>query len=384
MKKLIRVTTVPISLKTLLKGQHKFMSQYYDVIGVSSYGKFLEDVQREEGITVVPLEMSRVISPLKDLKAAWQFYKLCKKQNPFIVHSHTPKAGIVAMLAAKFAGVPNRFHTVAGLPLMEANGIKRRLLNGVEKLTYACATKVYPNSKGLYNFILDNHFTYAKKLKVVANGSSNGIDTNYFSLSEITQKHQIQLKTNLNIDERDFVFLFIGRIVSDKGINELVKAFKTLGKQFGQVKLILVGSLETKLDPLDNLTLKEIKSNPSIIHVGYQNDVRPFFAISKVLVFPSYREGFPNVVMQAGAMELPSIVSDINGCNEIIIDGFNGLIIPVKNSDSIYVSMKKLLEDNTLFHTLKYNSRSRIIENYEQSVVWEALLNEYETLDKNL
>src|SRR5690606_28157874 len=315
--KLIRITTVPVSLKTLLKGQHRFMSENgFEVIGVSSNGEQLYEVEKEEGVRVEALEMTRTISPLKDIKALWDFYRLCKKEKPVMVHSHTPKAGIVGMLGAKLAGVPIRLHTVAGLPLMEVIGLKRKVLDIVEKLTYSCANMVYPNSKGLYDFILSNRFTNKQKLKVIANGSSNGIDTSLFSPQQISLEQQSQLKEDLNISVSDFVFVFVGRLVKDKGINELVSAFSNLKGH--NAKLLLVGTFEEELDPLLPETLNDIESNNNILSVGWQSDVRPYLAIANALVFPSYREGFPNVVMQAGAMGLPSIVTDINGCNEII------------------------------------------------------------------
>jgi len=156
MPKLFRVTTVPESLNILLRGQHKFMSiNGFEVIGISSAGNALYEVSQEEEIRVIEINMSRKITPIKDFLSVYNLYKLIKKEKPIIVHSHTPKAGAVAMMAAKIANVPIRLHTVAGLPLMEAKGIKRKLLNFVEKVTYACATKVYPNSKGLYDFIVE-------------------------------------------------------------------------------------------------------------------------------------------------------------------------------------------------------------------------------------
>jgi glycosyltransferase involved in cell wall biosynthesis len=427
MNKLIRITTVPVSLKTLLKGQHKFMSENgFDVLGVSSSGIVLNEVAQNEKIAVYTVEMTRIISPLKDIKSLWSFYKLCKRERPAIVHSHTPKAGIVGMLGAKLAGVPIRLHTVAGLPLMEATGRKRRLLDFVEKLTYSCATKVYPNSKGLYDFILENNFTAEEKLKVIANGSSNGIDTTYFSAQAITQEQIITLKTGLGIHKNDFVYVFVGRLVGDKGINELVKAFEGLGIReqglgireqglgtreqglgtrdegldeslelpitsevsllpdfscsFSRIKLLLVGPFESELDPLRSKTLKAIETNPNIISVGFQADVRPYFSISDCLVFPSYREGFPNVVLQAGAMGLPSIVTNINGCNEIIEEGINGLIIPPKDIIALQNAMINLLEDKSVYKNLKNNARQMITSRYEQKLVWEALLEEYRRL----
>jgi glycosyltransferase involved in cell wall biosynthesis len=381
--KLFRITTVPISLKILLKGQNRFMAENgFNVLGISSSGSELDEVAQNEKISVCAVEMTRTISPLNDFKSFWKFYKLCRLEHPTIVHSHTPKAGIVSMLAAKLAGVPIRLHTVAGLPLMETTGRKRRLLDFVEKLTYICATKVYPNSKGLYDFILENNFTEKKKIKVIANGSSNGIDTNYFSIKAITKEQIITLKSGLGINENDFVYVFVGRLVGDKGINELVKAFSQL--KANNTKLLLVGSFELELDPLQSQTLEAIDNNPSIISVGFQKDVRPYFAISNCLVFPSYREGFPNVVMQAGAMGLPSIVTNINGCNEIIIERKNGIIIPVKNVEAIVESMQKMYIDNDFYYQLKQNARFMIQSRYEQSVVWNALLDEYNLLISQL
>ena len=385
MKKLIRITTVPISFKVLLKGQLRFMaSNGFDVKGVSSEGEELKEVRENEGIVMEAINMSRKITPFQDLKSLWKMWNFLRKEKPQIVHTHTPKAGIIGMLAARLAGVPHRLHTVAGLPLMEATGIKRKILNFVEKLTYSSATRVYPNSKGLYDFILQNNFTQSNKLKIIANGSSNGINTTFFSPAQVSEIEKITLREKLNIQPDDFVFVFVGRIVSDKGINELIKAFSELqaaeNNEPAGIKLLLVGGLESDLDPLNPETLAEINQNRDIISVGFQQDVRPFFAISDALAFPSYREGFPNVVMQAGAMGLPSIVSDINGCNEIIVEGENGLIIPSKNVEKLKEKMLTLARDKNLYTKLKENSRRMIESRYEQSVVWNALLEEYEGL----
>lgn len=379
--KLIRITTVPVSLKTLLKGQHRYMSaQGIDIMGVSSAGEELEEVRQSEGIPVISLEMTRTISPLHDLKSLWKFYRLCRKERPSIVHSHTPKAGIVGMLGAKLAGVPIRLHTVAGLPLMEKKGYIRTVLNFVEKLTYASATKVYPNSKVLMEYILQQKYTSPGKLHVIGNGSSNGIDTQFFAPGQIGIDQRRQLKVELGITEDDFIFVFVGRMVGDKGINELIRAFVKLSQTTPNIKLLLVGPLESKFDPLHPSTHYEIDNHPHIITVGFQNDVRPYFAISDALTFPSYREGFPNVVLQAGSMELPCIVSDINGCNEIIIDGENGTIIPSKDSEALLVAMKNMLDDPSYYSHLKSNARTLITSRYEQNVVWESLLEEYKNL----
>jgi Glycosyltransferase len=269
-------------------------------------------------------------------------------------------------------------------------------------LTYRCATNVYPNSKGLYDFIVRHHFTSKNKLKIIANGSSNGIDTSFFSPDQISGDKQNQLKQELDIRLSDFVFIFVGRLVDDKGINELVKAFSLGSEQWttdgktgrdieresanihithhSSVKLLLVGPLEQELDPLLPETLETIRAHPGIISVNFQQDVRPYFAIADALVFPSYREGFPNVVMQAGAMGLPCIVTDINGCNEIIIDGENGVIIPSKDEQALYKAMDYFICHPEEVRRMAGNARPLIAERYEQQRVWEALLEEYNRL----
>jgi len=395
MKKIVRIITVPISFN-LLKGQLHFMAQFYEVIGVSSPGKMLETVETEEKIRVQAIEMTRKITPFKDLKSLCQLYCFFRKEKPFIVHSHTPKAGIAGMMAAWLAGVPNRLHTVAGLPLMETNGVKRKLLNTVEKLTYTFATKIYPNSYGLKDFIINNKLCKPDKLEVIAQGSSNGINTAFFDPALYSAEDKRLLRKDLNIGERDFVFIYVGRLVKDKGINELVAAFGRLKSESNRFlnnddstftssspipKLLLVGTLEQELDPLFPETLEKIQSDHDIIYVGYQDDVRPYFAISDVLAFPSYREGFPNVVMQAGAMGLPSIVTNINGCNEIILEGKNGMIIPPKNEEALFEAMKYIMKHSTERQKMRKAARPLITSRYEQQLVWEALLEEYRSLE---
>ena len=380
MKKLVRITTVPISLEKLLEGQLGFMKAYFEVVAISAEKEKLEAYGKKEGVRVFPLELTRKITPIKDIAAVFKLYRFLKKEKPSIVHTHTPKAGIVGMTAAWFARVPNRLHTVAGMPLMEASGFKRKVLNFVEKLTYRFATEVYPNSKGLYDFIIAENFTKASKLSIIGNGSSNGIDTKYFDPVSYSENDKISLRDKLKIPQGHFLYIFVGRLVKDKGINELITAFSKLSDSNNAISLLLVGPFENDLDPLLPETLSTIEKHPNIYTVGYQSDVRPYFSIADALIFPSYREGFPNVVMQAGAMGLPSIVTDINGCNEIIAHGKNGLIIPSKDTQALYNSIKQLSTKPSLFANLKANSRERVTLHYERQQVWDALLFEYQQL----
>ncbi|RRA90392.1 glycosyltransferase family 4 protein [Paenimyroides viscosum] len=377
--KILRTSTIPLSLNVLLKGQLEFLSRHFEIIGISSKGNELCEIEEREGIRTASVNMERGINPLKDIVSVFKLYKQFKKEKPTIVHSITPKAGLLSMLAGKMARVPIRMHTFTGLIFPTRTGMMQRLLIKMDQLLCWAATNIYPEGNGVKNDLINLNIT-SKPLKVLANGNVNGIDLEYFSKTQISTEEQTQLKQDLGITRNDFVFVFVGRLVGDKGVNELVEAFSKLDTF--NAKLLLVGSLETELDPLQAKTLKEIEANPNIISVGFQKDVRPYFAISHVLVFPSYREGFPNVVMQAGAMELPSIVSNINGCNEIIIEGENGTIIPVKNIDSVVVAMKKMYSNKEYYNQLQQNARPMIQSRYEQTVVWTALLEEYNYLIK--
>src|SRR4051812_19014975 len=249
-KKIIRIATVPLSLDKLLENQLNYINQFYKVTAVSSSKEALIKIGKKEGVAVFDVELTRVISPLNDLKAVIRLYRFLKKEKPLIVHTHTPKAGTVGMMAAKLARVPIRMHTVAGLPLLEIQGKKRRLLNFVEKITYACATKVYPNSFELKDIIIKEGFCKPQKLKVLGNGSSNGINTSYFDPSHYSEDQKTKFKDTWNVSADDFVFVYVGRIVKDKGINELVNAFKRLCTKYNNIKLLLVGPFEPELDPL--------------------------------------------------------------------------------------------------------------------------------------
>lgn len=383
-KKLVRITTVPLSLDKILDGQLAFMNNHYEVIAVSSEKEYLTRCAKNEGVRFKHIEMTRKITPIKDFISLIKLISFLKKERPLIIHSHTPKAGILAMLASKITNIPIRLHTVAGLPLMEEKGNKKKMLELIEKLTYSFSTFVFTNSNGLYKYIIDNNYVSKSKLKVIGNGSSNGVDVNYFSPTSVSEKEKEKLKSSLGILENDFTFVFVGRIVADKGINELIKAFDTISFQNNAIKLLLVGEQESELDPLNERTLNLIRNNNKIIETGFQKDIRPFLAISNALVFPSYREGFPNVVMQAGAMELPIIATNINGCNEIIVNEKNGVLIELKNNGAIVKAMVRLIEDEAFYKNLKSNARSMIVSRFERKVICEKILYEYKEMEKVL
>lgn len=380
---LFRTATISMSLNVLLKGQLQFLNRYYDVTAISGSDDFLIELKQREAVEIFDIEMQRQIAPIEDLKSLWKLYKYFAKEKPLIVHSITPKAGLLTMIAGKMAGVPIRMHTFTGLIFPTRSGIIQLLLIYMDKLLCHCATNIYPEGKGVKDDLINYKITN-KPLKVLGNGNVNGIDKEYFNPALYSSEDKMELRKQLGILENDFVFIFVGRLVRDKGINELIVAFLKLQSNSKKTKLLLVGPFESDLDPLNSETIKAIQESNTIIAVGLQSDVRPYLAISDALVFPSYREGFPNVVLQAGAMELPCIVTNINGCNEIIIEGQNGTIIPVKDELAIFNAMVKVSSDKDYYTVLERNARKMIISRYEQQMVWNALLAEYKSLEKNV
>ncbi|MDI5950740.1 glycosyltransferase family 4 protein [Flavobacterium yafengii] len=380
---LFRTATVSISLNVLLKGQLNFLNRYYDLTAISGNDDFLLELKHREAVKVFDIEMQRQIAPFEDLKSLWKLYKYFTKEKPLIVHSITPKAGLLTMIAGKMAGVPIRMHTFTGLIFPSKSGLLKKTLILMDKLLCYCATNIYPEGKGVRDDLINYKIT-KKPLKVIGNGNVNGIDKEYFNPELYSSEDKMELRKNLGILENDFVFIFVGRLVRDKGINELIIAFLKLQSNSKKIKLLLVGPFESDLDPLNSETIKAIQECNTIITVGFQPDVHPYFAISDALVFPSYREGFPNVVLQAGAMGLPCIVTNINGCNEIIIEGQNGTIIPVKDELAVFNAMIKLSSDKEYYSVLKTNARKMITSRYEQQIIWDALLAEYKSLERNV
>ena len=379
--KLVRITTVPISLNLLLRGQLQFMRENgMAVYTASADGPEIKEMTEREGVPHRMVHMTRKITPFSDSRAVYAMYRWFKELKPDIVHTHTPKAGIVGMLAARLAGVPHRLHTVAGMPLMETSGIKRKILETVEELTYSCATQVYPNSMNLKSFILENLSVRADKVSVIGQGSSNGIDTEFFSNTEEIREQGKKIRQELGIHPDDIVFGFVGRIVKDKGINELVAAFNEIHIHDPRSQLVLVGPFEDDLDPVSSETRELIRAHVHIHTVGFQSDIRPFLSAMDIFTFPSYREGFPNVVLQAACFELPMIVTDINGCNEIVENGVNGSIIPPKNENDLQAAMVKLKDSVDLREKLGIMARRKVEENYSQQYIWEQLLAEYNRL----
>lgn len=378
--RLLRITTVPISLHLLLNGQLSFMqSNGFDVLTASAEGPEIAHLRsRDIPHNVIPL--TRRITPLRDLWCVFLLVRLIRKFKPHIVHTHTPKAGLLGMVAAWLCRVPVRMHTVAGIPYQEARGPRRALLRWAERVTYLAAHHIYPNSTGLRQFMELEFPDLKSKFKVLGNGSSNGVNPEFFQPTPQLATQAAAIRKQLNFNENDWVACFVGRVVRDKGIGELVEAFSQLASEHANVHLFLVGHPEDDLDPLPQATTDLLLKSKSVVRPGFQEDIRPWIMASNVLILPSYREGFPNVLLQAAAMEKPCIATNINGCNEIIVNGETGLLVPAKNASALGEAMRWCYRNQNDAAKMGMNARTHVMNQFSQSYIWYELLKEYRQL----
>lgn len=385
-KKIIRTCTVSMSIG-FVAGMLSDLTKKYEVVLLSSPGPEMEDAKEKFGVRTIEVAMERHISLVKDLVALFKLIRIFKREKPDMVHSMTPKAGLLCMVAAWMTRVPVRIHTFTGLVWPTAKGLQRWILKMTDRITCSCATHIIPEGQGVLNDLKTGGIT-SKELKVLGYGNVRGIDMTRFShRPEIIEKAKQIRKNDV------FTFLFVGRIVGDKGINELVEAFIRLHSEYNKVRLLLVGFFEENIDPILPVTKTQIENTPSIIAAGEQlgDDLIAHYAAADCFVFPSYREGFPNTVMEAGAMGLPCIVTDINGSREIITSNIdddnstvaikaNGIIVPSKNVEILYEAMKFIITNKEKREAMAANARPMIEKRFEQGFVRKCLYDYYEEI----
>ena len=372
--KIIRACTVSMSIG-FVSGMLADLTKRYEVVLLSSPGPEMEDAKRNGQVKCIEVPMKRRISPLKDFISLCRLIGVFKKEKPVMVHSMTPKAGLLCMAAAWLTRVPVRVHTFTGLVWPTSKGIQRLILKMTDRITCFCATHVIPEGQGVLSDLKTGKITN-KEMKVLGYGNVRGIDMDRFS-----RRPDILELAKAIRNEDVFTFLFVGRIVGDKGINELIDAFAKLHGEYN-IRLILVGSYERTLDPLLSKTQEQIDNVPDIVFVGEQfgDNLIAYYAAADCFVFPSYREGFPNTVLEAGAMGLPCIVTDINGSREIVVDGNNGIIIPPKDENALYEAMKTMVEDSVLREQMSSNARPMIESRFEQGYVRQCLYDYYDQI----
>lgn len=376
MKKLIFVTTVAQSMG-FFKGQLKFLSDHYHITFVSSNEENPNELQERAKAYGVPyheIPMSREISLGTDIQSLYRFLRYFAKEKPDAVHGNTPKGALLAMLAAKLTGVKTRIYMCHGLRYQGCSGLKRKILIAMEKLTSRCATQVLCVSDGVRETLAADGICSQQKSRVIGSGSCNGIDMTQFNPAAYTENQKKELRAWYGIAPDEFVFISMGRIVKDKGVNEMIHAFTRYRRENPKVRLLMLGAFEDKLNPVDADVAAIIQGNQQgVVYGGQQSDVKPFLSASQCLLLPSYREGFGLVLMEAGAMGLPVISSDIIGCNNVVTED-NGLLVPPRDAEALYRAMRTLVEDQALYERLTTSTRASIIRRFEQKALWEKFL----------
>ena len=372
--KLLIVTTVPQTLAMILRDQPRFLAQRFDVTLATSAGEELAAVAENERVRIEVVPMFRGIDPVADIRSIVLMAKLIRKLGPDAVHSYTPKAGLVAMTAAAFCRVPIRIHTFTGLIFPVHSGLKRALLKWADRLTAFCATLVIPEGDGVKRDL--QRFAITRKpLHVIGHGNIAGVDTSHFSPDRQDVKEPAQrLATEIGLKDTDRVYCFVGRLHRDKGVKELVRAFNRLAPN---ARLLIVGNAD-ETAPIDAATRSGLEQ-PRIHLLGFQQDVRPALAIAHVLVLPSYREGFPNVILQAGAMRLPVLATDVSGCNEFVSHGANGWLVEPRNGDALFKAMQEaLVLPKEQLEAMGEEGRRRVRERHERFDYWQSIGRFYE------
>ena len=378
MTTLALVTTVPITLVFFFHGQiDYFRRRGFEIFAISSPGDLAEQFRTSESIHFYPVPMVRGFAPIADLIALWRLWHLFRKTRPNIVHSHTPKAGLLGTLAARAAGVPVIFLSVFGLRQMTQTGFRRRLLDFTTRLSCSVADRVWCDSFSMSEYMVRAKLGQSRKIFVLGQGSANGVDAeNTYSPNRYGLSIRNSIRERYQIPKDAYVLGFVGRIVKDKGMHELAGAWRSLKARYPNIHLLLVGPIEAE-DPLlpeDNVLFR---SDPRIHLTDYQKETAPFFAAMDLFVMPSYREGFGLTNVEAAAMQLPVISTLIPGCVDSVTDGFTGTLVPVQNTLELIKAIEKYLNNPELGHEHGIAGRKRVLRDFRQETIWEGLFNEY-------
>ncbi|MBB5179243.1 glycosyltransferase involved in cell wall biosynthesis [Planomicrobium koreense] len=377
--KVIHAVTVAQTLK-LMKGQLAYLEDKgYETKALSSKGDYIKDYEQAEGVKVLNVEMEREISLLKDLSSLIACVKLFYKEKPDIVNAGTPKAALIAMLAAFITGVPIRIYNVLGLRLETTTGLKRLILLTAEKITATAATHILSVSPSLSEQLVSYGIAAPEKIKVLGNGSLNGFNLADFELDDERRMETDSLKKELGLSKDHLVVGFMGRITRDKGVAETVAAFLGLSRRYPQLRLLVVGDFEEG-DPVDEKTKQEILDNQSIILVPYQKDPIPYFHMMDIFLFLTKREGFGNVSIEASLAGKPVIVSDVTGARDTVSDWETGLLVNPQNGAEVINRLELLINDKALRQRLGANGKVHAEANYSNEAIWMELEHFYHEL----
>jgi glycosyltransferase involved in cell wall biosynthesis len=370
---LVFVTTVPLSADVLLRGQlGEFRRRGYEVTVVSSPGSLLEVVSRREGVATAAVEMRREISPAADIRALLGLCRLFREIRPMITSVGTPKAGLLGGLAALLTGVPCRIYVLHGLRLEAVSGPRRWVLWAAEWIACRCAQTVVCVGPSLLRRAESLQLLRKGKAIVLRKGTLNGVDYDRFTETEDRVGAGRELRTRLGIPQNASVVGFVGRITQDKGILDLIAAYRLLQPSFPDLYLLLVGA-EDPADPLPIEFESLVSGLPRVVGTGWLEDPTPAYHAMNILALPTYREGIPGVALQAAAAGRPVVTTSVTGAVDAVVDGVTGVIVPPRDPSALADAVGQLLSDPGRSRRMGELGRERVQRDFRPEDMWNDL-----------
>ena len=378
MPKLLRLTTDPLTFKLQLSGQSKFLkAQGWEVLLVSADGLIIPKLVAAEGVSHAIIPFVKEFSLVDDFVCFWELVQLFKREKPDVVHSHGDKAGFLGMLAASLVGIPHRLHTVSEMPTHAGVVGKETSLTFREKWTYSKASEVWVNSIGMLNHFTAYSLVPVDKLKLLAKGSSNGVDLSRFNRNALQENHLVAATMRMMPGENEFIILAVGNLGRKKGVEELVTAFLS-SKIVSQSKLVFLGSFDQDNDPVSQETLQHLREHPRIVQIDWTNHVDHHLALADLLVHASHQEGFSNVLLEAAALQVPIICSDCVGNASLITQKKTGLLFPVGDASVLKEALEFAFVKRELMADFANCLLAEVEQHYDQKIVHQALLDNYQ------
>lgn len=375
----VHVTTVPLSLKTHFSGQIDYVQRRgFAVHVISSPGPELEAFGTHEHVTVDAVPMARAITPAKDLVAIWRLWRALRRIRPDVVHSHTPKGGLLGMMAATLARVPVRVYHIRGLPFVTATGFRRRLLRWSELASCALADRVLAVSQSMRTIAIDEGLCPAGKVRVILGGSGNGVDSDGRFRPQAGDA-RLAARNRLRLPPDAVVIGFVGRLSREKGVRELASAWARLRDQDAKARLLIVGWVEGQ-DAQSTEAVNALRADPRVHFTGPVQDMVPLYAAMDVVALPTYREGFPNVALEAAALALPIVATSVPGCVDAVEDGVTGLLVPARDAEALSAALHRYIADRTLRSAHGTAARRRVVTQFRREAIWEGIAAEYDDL----